>query len=69
MLAEPTVLVGIGGILGANARYLVSIWAARRFGASFPYGTLIVNLTGSVLLGFMAPEETTDDTTAQADGQ
>ena len=54
MLAEPAVLIGIGGILGANARYLVSVWAARRIGVSFPYGTLIVNLSGSLLLGFMA---------------
>ena len=54
MLAEPAVLIGIGGILGANARYLVSVWAARRIGASFPYGTLIVNLSGSLLLGFLA---------------
>lgn len=54
MLAEPAVLIGIGGILGANARYLVSVWAARRIGTSFPYGTLIVNLTGSFLLGFLA---------------
>lgn len=54
MLAEPAVLIGIGGVLGANARYLVSVWAARRIGASFPYGTLIVNLSGSLLLGFMA---------------
>lgn len=54
MPAEPAVLIGIGGVLGANARYLVSVWAARRIGAYFPYGTLIVNLTGSLLLGFMA---------------
>ncbi len=54
MLAEPTVLIGIGGLLGANARYLVSVWAARRIGAYFPYGTLIVNLSGSLLLGFLA---------------
>lgn len=54
LLAEPAVLIGIGGILGANARYLVSVWAARRIGASFPFGTLIVNLSGSLLLGFMA---------------
>jgi CrcB protein len=54
LLAEPAVLIGIGGILGANARYLVSVWAARRIGAYFPYGTLIVNLSGSFLLGFMA---------------
>ena len=54
MLAEPAVLIGIGGVLGANARYLVSVWAARRIGADFPYGTLIVNLSGSLLLGFLA---------------
>jgi CrcB protein len=54
LLAEPAVLIGIGGILGANARYLVSVWAARRIGAQFPYGTLIVNLSGSLLLGFLA---------------
>lgn len=54
MFAEPAVLIGIGGIVGANARYLVSVWAARRIGASFPHGTLIVNLSGSLLLGFIA---------------
>src|SRR3989304_8054960 len=54
LLAEPAVLIGIGGVLGANARYLVSVWAARRIGAYFPYGTLIVNLSGSLLLGFLA---------------
>lgn len=44
-------LIGLGGILGANARYLVSVWAAGRWPAAFPYGTLIVNITGSLLLG------------------
>jgi len=45
-------LIGVGGALGANVRYLVSTWAAGRFGTAFPYGTLIVNLAGSFLLGF-----------------
>ena len=45
-------LVGLGGILGANARYAVSVWAADRFGTAFPYGTFVVNATGSFLLGF-----------------
>src|SRR3990172_10142585 len=54
LLAEPAVLIGIGGVLGANARYLVSVWAAQRIGAYFPYGTLIVNMSGSLLLGFLA---------------
>ena len=47
-------LISIGAVLGANARYLVSLWAAGRFGADFPYGTLIVNVTGSFALGLLA---------------
>src|SRR3972149_1428969 len=54
LLAEPAVLIGIGGVLGGHARYLVSVWAAGRMGAYFPYGTLIVNLSGSLLRGFLA---------------
>ena len=45
-------MIGIGGILGANARYLVANWAAQRLGADFPYGTFIINVSGSFLLGF-----------------
>ena len=48
-------LIGIGGILGANARYWIADWAAQRFGTEFPYGTFIINTSGSFLLGlFMA---------------
>src|SRR5438067_7305899 len=47
------VLIGLGGVLGANARYLVSVWAANRWGVAFPYGTLLVNATGSFLIGFV----------------
>ena len=45
--------VGAGAILGANARYLIGLWAGGRFGIGFPYGTLLVNLTGSLILGFV----------------
>ena len=45
--------IAIGAALGANARYLVGVWAAERFGADFPYGTLLVNVTGSFILGFL----------------
>lgn len=48
---NPYVLVGIGGVLGANARYLVSTRAADRFGVDFPYGTLLINASGSFLMG------------------
>jgi CrcB protein len=46
-------LISIGAILGANARYLVGLWAAHRFGTTFPYGTAIVNISGSFVLGFL----------------
>lgn len=41
----------IGGAAGTAVRYLVSTWAVRTFGPAFPYGTLIVNVVGSFLLG------------------
>ncbi len=44
--------IGLGGFLGANARYLVQSWAAGRWGGAFPYGTMIANVTGSLLLAF-----------------
>lgn len=44
--------VSVGAVVGANARYLLGAWAAERFGTTFPYGTLIINLTGSLILGF-----------------
>jgi CrcB protein len=46
-------LISLGAVLGANARYLVSVWGADRFGPSFPYGTLLVNVSGSLVLGFL----------------
>lgn len=49
---ETFLLISLGAILGANLRYGVGLWAAGRFGASFPYGNLIINLTGSFILGF-----------------
>ncbi len=44
--------IGLGGFLGANARYLVTQWAAGRWGSAFPYGTLIVNVLGCFLIAF-----------------
>jgi CrcB protein len=40
-----------GGALGAAARYLLGSWALRRYGTAFPWGTLVINLTGCFLLG------------------
>lgn len=46
-------LVCAGGALGSGARYLLAIWAARQFGTTFPYGTLLVNVSGCFLLAFL----------------
>ncbi|HET6282408.1 MAG TPA: CrcB family protein [Polyangia bacterium] len=42
-------LICLGGAAGTGARFLLGGWAARVFGPAFPYGTLIVNVTGSFL--------------------
>lgn len=44
-------MIGLGGILGANARYLVAQWIGERYGPSFPYGTLVINVSGSFIIG------------------
>ena len=44
--------IGLGGFLGCNARYLLGGWIAARYGTSFPYGTLVINVSGSFVLGF-----------------
>lgn len=45
------IAVGLGGFVGAVARYLVSGWVHRFAGVSFPWGTLAVNLAGCLALG------------------
>lgn len=49
-LASP-LMIGAGAILGALSRYYLTNWIMNRCGAGFPYGTLIVNLSGSTLIG------------------
>ncbi|MBB1316969.1 fluoride efflux transporter CrcB [Shewanella sp. SR43-4] len=45
------ILVALGGSIGAVLRYLLSIFMIQLFGSSFPFGTLLVNLLGSFLMG------------------
>ncbi len=47
----PWLLVFLGGGLGAMARHGVNITAARLFGIAFPWGTLTVNIVGSLCMG------------------
>ena len=47
------VSVAVGGAIGAVTRYVVSGWAASRWGGHFPYGTLLVNVVGCFLIGLI----------------
>ena len=44
-------IVGLGGFIGAVARYALSSWVQRHFQGAFPYGTLLVNVLGCLLIG------------------
>jgi CrcB protein len=52
----PTVIlwVAAGGAIGASLRFLVVRWAGHALGLAFPYGTLIVNVAGSLAMGVAA---------------
>ena len=45
------ILVGIGSALGSIARFWFSGFIARQFGETFPWGTLLVNVSGSFVIG------------------
>lgn len=44
--------VAIGGALGSMARYGIGGLVAQKFGQTFPWGTLVANVTGSFIIGF-----------------
>ena len=47
-------IVFLGGGLGAALRHAINLFAARALGANFPFGTLTVNVTGSLVMGLLA---------------
>lgn len=49
---RPYAWISLGAIVGANLRYILSKVVTRMSDAAFPYGTLIINVTGSLVLGF-----------------
>ena len=51
MMPAEMLCVAAGGALGALCRHGVSLWCADRFGKAFPCGTLLVNVSGSLLMG------------------
>lgn len=46
------VWICLGATVGVSARYFISDYIAKTFAATFPYGTLVINITGSLFLGF-----------------
>jgi CrcB protein len=46
-------LVGAGGFLGAIARYWLGSFIGSRMGVRFPYGTVVINISGSFLIGLI----------------
>jgi fluoride exporter len=46
-------MIGIGGALGAIARFWVDGFIGQRLGTRFPYGTFVINCSGSLLIGFI----------------
>lgn len=47
-------LVALGGALGSVGRFWLGGFVVEKFGAAFPWGTLAVNVTGSLLIGLLA---------------
>ena len=49
----PFLLVGVGGFIGANARFVVARLVGAAFETRFPLGTFVINISGSFLLGVL----------------
>src|SRR5207245_9212148 len=47
------VAVAVGAMLGANLRYVIMVWSIDQWGTDFPYGTLIVNVSGAFAIGII----------------
>ena len=48
---QTILLISVGAIIGANLRYFVAQYVAKLIPSSFPYGTLVINISASFILG------------------
>jgi CrcB protein len=51
-IVNDILVISLGAIIGANARWIISRYAAKVLGPVFPYGTLFINVSGSFIVGF-----------------
>jgi CrcB protein len=51
-IVKDFLVISIAAIAGANLRYLIGRLSTREFGPLFPYGTLAINIVGSLIVGF-----------------
>jgi CrcB protein len=58
---ERVLLIALGGAIGSALRYFTAVLAVQWFGAGFPYGTLIANLSGAFIIGLV--QELSTETT------
>jgi CrcB protein len=54
LLQHPYLMAGLGGALGSVLRVVVSSVVSARMGEEFPFGTIVVNVTGAVVMGVIA---------------
>ncbi len=48
-------IIGVGGFLGAIARYAIGVWIGQKWGRIFPFGTFVINVSGSFFIGLLMP--------------
>jgi CrcB protein len=61
--------IGLGSAVGGVARFWCSSFVTRHFGTGFPWGTIIVNVSGSLLIGFFATWLSADGRLLAADAR
>jgi CrcB protein len=60
LLRHPYLLAGVGGAIGSIGRVMMTSFVSRWTGEEFPFGTLVVNVTGALLMGLLAGYSVTD---------
>ncbi len=60
LLRHPYVLAGLGGAIGSVGRVMMTNVITRWMGEEFPFGTIVVNVTGALIMGLLAGYSVSD---------